>query len=90
MRAFFNTNANASDKSKDTAAILSVAGSSYSVDTFYLTDPCPDYVKAAVETVMKLHAVEPPGDILVFLTGMEEVDLCVSLLMEHCRYNENQ
>ena len=43
------------------AGILSVHGNAYSVDVFYLQDPCPDYVKGCVETVLKLHAVEPPG-----------------------------
>ena len=33
-----------------------------------------------MDTVLRLHAVEPPGDMLVFLTGMDEVDHCVSLL----------
>lgn len=51
------------------AAILSVHGNAYSVDVFYLEQPCPDYVKACVDTVMRLHLVEPPGDVIVFLTG---------------------
>jgi HrpA-like RNA helicase len=38
-----------------------------------------------VETVLKLHAVEPPGDAIVFLTGMDEVDHCVSLLKEYSK-----
>ena len=85
IRDFFNTNKNLTDETKDTASILSVEGSNYSVDIHYLKDPCPDYVKCAVETCMKIHAVEPPGDILVFLTGMDEVDQCVDLLKEHAR-----
>lgn len=32
---------------------------------------------------MKIHRKEGPGDVLVFLTGVEEVDTCVSLLKEH-------
>ena len=32
---------------------------------------------------------EPPGDVIVFLTGMDEVDHCVQLLKEHAR-NEDQ
>ena len=28
---------------------------------------------------------EPPGDVIVFLTGMDEVDHCVQLLKEHAR-----
>ena len=67
------------------AAIISVHGTAYSVDVFYLKNPCPDYVKSCVETVLKLHKEEPPGDVLVFLTGMDEVDHCVTLLKDHAR-----
>lgn len=35
---------------------------------FYLS-PVPDYVKATVETVMKIHETEDDGDVLAFLTG---------------------
>ena len=40
-------------------------------------------MKSSVETVLKIHKSEPPGDILVFLTGMEEIDQCMSLLNEY-------
>jgi hypothetical protein len=35
----------------------------------YLLEPCADYVKAAVNTVVDLHREDVPGDVLVFLTG---------------------
>lgn len=47
-----------------------------------LSEGAADYVKCSVETVMKIHRKEPAGDILVFLTGVEEVDNCVSYLKE--------
>merc|ERR1712142_978850 len=84
IRDFFNRG---KDNKKSTktppATILSVEGRNYSVDVLYLDIPCPDYVKGCVETVIKIHEVEPPGDILVFLTGMEEVDHCVNLLKNY-------
>ena len=83
IRDFFNEPTAVAEKGKDKAAILSVEGTNYSVDVHYLKEPCADYVKCCVDTVLKLHAVEPPGDILVFLTGMDEVDHCVSLLKVH-------
>jgi len=73
IRDFYNTGRQ--EKQRDVATVMSVAGTGYSVDVFYLTDPCPDYVKACVDTVVKLHTVEPPGDVLVFLTGMDEVKI---------------
>lgn len=48
-----------------------------------LTEPAADYIKSSAETVMKIHKGEGPGDILVFLTGAEEVETCVSHIKEH-------
>ena len=36
---------------------------------FLVFSPVPDYVKATVDTVMKIHRSEKEGDILAFLTG---------------------
>ena len=47
----------------------------YPVDVHYLSDPAQDYLKACLETVLQIHMKEPPGDILVFLTGPCSVTL---------------
>lgn len=67
------------------AVILSVEGKMYPVETFYISEPCPDYVKQTVSTVLKIHKKErnKVGDILAFLTGQEEVLDAVQLLREH-------
>eukprot|EP00802_Teleaulax_amphioxeia_P007300 Tamp_07306.p2 GENE.Tamp_07306~~Tamp_07306.p2 ORF type:complete len:347 (+),score=96.63 Tamp_07306:94-1041(+) len=55
-------------------AVMSMeAGRMYPVDVHYLSDPAQDYLKACLETVLQIHMKEPPGDILVFLTGADEV-----------------
>ena len=36
--------------------------------------PEADYMDAALITVMQIHLTEPEGDILLFLTGQEEID----------------
>ncbi|XP_048512923.1 probable ATP-dependent RNA helicase DHX35 isoform X2 [Athalia rosae] len=82
LRDFFNTNTT-KDTSKDSATIISVEGRLYPVDTYYIQEPVADYVKAVVDTALKIHEEEERGDILAFLTGMEEVDRAVSLLNEH-------
>lgn len=33
-----------------------------------------DILSAATDTVLQIHLDEPPGDILVFLTGQAEID----------------
>lgn len=35
----------------------------------FVLSPVPDYVKATVETVLKIHETEDDGDVLAFLTG---------------------
>lgn len=47
--------------------------------------PCSDYVTTAVQTVVDLHREDVPGDVLVFLTGQEEVEAAVRLLDEEAR-----
>ena len=42
--------------------------------TFYLSEPEPNYVESALQTVWDINKEEPPGDVLVFLTGQEEIE----------------
>uniref|UniRef100_A0A8C3SIU4 Probable ATP-dependent RNA helicase DHX35 n=1 Tax=Chelydra serpentina TaxID=8475 RepID=A0A8C3SIU4_CHESE len=84
FRDFFNQN-ETNDPSKDTSMILTVEGRTFPVDIFYIQSPVPDYVKSTVETVMKIHQTESDGDILAFLTGQEEVETIVSMLIEQAR-----
>lgn len=82
FRNFFNSN-NTNDTSLDTASILSIEGRMFPVDVYYAANPVPDYTKAAVETVFKIHQNETQGDILVFLTGQDEVETAVSMTNEY-------
>ncbi|ESO82671.1 hypothetical protein LOTGIDRAFT_211312 [Lottia gigantea] len=81
---FFNTN-ESDNKENDTASILTIEGREYPVDIHYTIDPIPDYLKYAVETVTKVHFTQRPGDVLVFLTGQDEVLKVVDLLIEEAR-----
>ncbi|XP_040169717.1 probable ATP-dependent RNA helicase DHX35 [Anopheles arabiensis] len=81
FRDFFNLKSKGA--AKDTAVILTVEGRMYAQEIYYLRDPCPDYVKETVNTVMKIHRAEGKGDVLAFLTGQEEVLRAVDLLREH-------
>ncbi|CAH1994907.1 unnamed protein product [Acanthoscelides obtectus] len=82
LQKFFNNNSTG-DRKKDTAIIMSVEGRQYPVDVYYVAEPVPCYVQASVETVLKINSSKDSGDILVFLTGQEEVDRAVRLLNEH-------
>jgi pre-mRNA-splicing factor ATP-dependent RNA helicase DHX15/PRP43 len=39
-----------------------------------LQEPERDSLEAGIRTVVQIHSCEPPGDILVFLTGEEEIE----------------
>lgn len=50
------------------------------MEVLYTRRPVANYLTAAVETVLALHRGEGPGDVLVFLTGQEEVEQVVEQL----------
>lgn len=52
---------------------------------YLILEPVANYVTSVIDTVMKIHENEEPGDILAFLTGLDEVDRAVSLLLEHAK-----
>eukprot|EP00698_Gefionella_okellyi_P023437 TRINITY_DN8012_c0_g1_i1.p1 TRINITY_DN8012_c0_g1~~TRINITY_DN8012_c0_g1_i1.p1 ORF type:complete len:726 (+),score=167.50 TRINITY_DN8012_c0_g1_i1:67-2178(+) len=56
------------------APLLKVPGRTFPVEIFYTPEPERDYLEAAIRTVMQIHLYEKEGDILVFLTGEEEIE----------------
>lgn len=65
------------------APLLRVPGRTFPVETFYTPEPEKDYLEAAIRTVIMIHQAEDPGDILVFLTGEEEIeDACRKITAE--------
>lgn len=67
---------------KKVPAILSVEGRGFNVHIHYVVEPVSDYVQATVSTVLSIHEQEPAGDILVFLTGQDDIDAAIRLLTE--------
>ncbi|EKM51224.1 uncharacterized protein PHACADRAFT_177891 [Phanerochaete carnosa HHB-10118-sp] len=65
------------------APLFKVPGRTHPVEVFYTQEPEPDYVEAAIRTVLMIHRAEDPGDILLFLTGEEEIeDACRKIKLE--------
>ncbi|KAI1229558.1 hypothetical protein IHE44_0012734, partial [Lamprotornis superbus] len=69
----------------DHAPVFRIPGRRFPVDIYYTKAPEADYLEACVVSVLQIHVTQPPGDILVFLTGQEEIEACVELLQERCR-----
>ncbi|KAK2447381.1 RNA helicase family protein [Trifolium repens] len=68
-------------------AILSVEGRGFNVQINFAEEPVQDYVQAAVSTVLLIHERESTGDVLVFLTGQDDIDAAVHLFNEEIQTN---
>ena len=67
------------------APIFTIPGRMFPVEILYTKEPETDYLDACLITVMQIHLTEPPGDILVFLTGQEEIDTACEILFERMK-----
>mmetsp|Transcript_35068 Transcript_35068/g.99430 ORF Transcript_35068/g.99430 Transcript_35068/m.99430 type:complete len:701 (+) Transcript_35068:157-2259(+) len=56
------------------APLMKVPGRLHPVEIFYTQEPERDYLEAAIRTVVQIHVCEEPGDVLLFLTGEEEIE----------------
>ncbi|KAF7979437.1 hypothetical protein HWV62_34787 [Athelia sp. TMB] len=65
--------------------IFLIPGRMYPVEKLYCKEPESDYLDSALITVMQIHLSEPPGDILLFLTGQEEIDTSCEILFERMK-----
>lgn len=69
----------------DSAPIFKFPGRRYPVDILHTSAPEADYLDAAIVTSLQIHIQHPPGDILVFLTGQEEIEAAEELLKHRTR-----
>ena len=67
------------------APIFTIPGRTFPVEILYTREPETDYLDASLITVMQIHLNEPPGDILLFLTGQEEIDTACEILYERMK-----
>mmetsp|Transcript_5125 Transcript_5125/g.10403 ORF Transcript_5125/g.10403 Transcript_5125/m.10403 type:complete len:1163 (-) Transcript_5125:1198-4686(-) len=65
--------------------IFTIPGRTFPVEILYSKEPEADYLDGALMTVMQIHLREPPGDILLFLTGQEEIDTSAEVLYERMK-----
>jgi len=54
--------------------VFHIPGRTFPVETLYSKTPVEDYVEGAVKQALSVHLSSGPGDILVFLTGQEEIE----------------
>ncbi|XP_070683203.1 pre-mRNA-splicing factor ATP-dependent RNA helicase DEAH1-like isoform X1 [Malus domestica] len=69
----------------DSAPIFKIPGRRYPVEIHYTKAPEADYLDAAIVTSLQIHVTQPPGDILVFLTGQEEIETAEEIMKHRTR-----
>lgn len=75
----------------DKAPIFNVPGRKYPVEIFYTEQAEANYLYAAITTVFQIHmSTKGAGDILVFLTGQEEIETMAEALEDTCKKLQGQ
>lgn len=64
------------------APIAYIEGRTFPVQIFYTSEPQEDFMDAIRIAVLQIHTEYPPGDILAFAPGQEEIESLHSLLLE--------
>ncbi|CAL1697253.1 unnamed protein product [Somion occarium] len=64
------------------APTFTIPGRTFPVEMFHAKSPCEDYVDSAVKQVLQIHLSLPPGDILVFMTGQEDIEITCQVIKE--------
>ena len=69
----------------DEAPVFRIPGRRYPVHVYYTRSPEANYIEAAAVTVLQIHITQRLGDVLVFLTGQEEIEACQEILTERVK-----
>ncbi|KAL9322938.1 hypothetical protein ACSQ67_010991 [Phaseolus vulgaris] len=62
--------------------IYNIPGRTFPVNILWSKTPVEDYVEGAVKQAMTIHITSPPGDILIFMTGQDEIEAACYALAE--------
>lgn len=69
----------------DDAPIFNIPGRRYPVDIYYTPAPEANYLAAAITTTFQIHTTQGKGDILIFLTGQDEIEAAELEISETAR-----
>lgn len=71
------------------APLVHISGRMYGVEVYNTKAPEANYVEAAIRTATQIHLYEGEGDILIFLTGEDEIETTVERLQNGIRMAEH-
>ena len=66
-----------------------IPGRTFKVDKMFSKFNCEDYVEAAVKQALQIHLSFPPGDILIFMTGQEDIEGTCRTIAERLEVLDN-
>lgn len=66
-----------------------IPGRTFPVDVMFHRSPVEDYVDQAVQQVLSIHVSMGAGDILVFMTGQEDIECTCELIQERLNQLNN-
>lgn len=69
----------------DGAPLFKIPGRRFPVSVYYTQSPEADYIDACIVTTLQIHVTQPLGDILIFVTGQEEVEATAEALTARTR-----
>ena len=64
------------------APVFTIPGRTYPVETYFSKTNAKDYVEAAVDQALSIHVGQSDGDILIFMTGQDDIEATCVLLAE--------
>ncbi|CAA7396407.1 unnamed protein product [Spirodela intermedia] len=62
--------------------VLNVPGTLFPVEKLYSRERPTNYIESSLKTALDIHTTEPSGDILIFMTGKDDIDKMVKKLEE--------
>jgi ATP-dependent RNA helicase DDX35 len=76
-------------KARCSTSIMSVEGRTYPVELLFLKEPTSNYLEEVLRVAFQIHNTQPPGDILIFLTGQDEINATVDRITEMSKSNKH-
>ncbi|KAK1266012.1 putative pre-mRNA-splicing factor ATP-dependent RNA helicase [Acorus gramineus] len=68
--------------------ILNVPGTLFPVEKLYSAKRPASYLESSLQTALDIHIREPPGDVLIFMTGQDDIEKMVAKLEERIGHLE--
>lgn len=68
---------------------FTIPGRTFPVEVLHHSTPVEDFVDAAVKQVISIHLQSGPGDILVFMTGQEDIEATCEIIAERLTLLDN-